>query len=67
MNESTIFNQISTLLIQRKKLKDEEYLTSSEEQGVSTILGIPKFKDPREMAAKIDDFFTWVDDVLKGR
>ncbi len=65
MTESTIANQISTLLILRKKLKDEEYLTSREEQDLSMILGIQKLKDPREMAAKIDEFFTWVMTCLR--
>lgn len=49
----------------RKKLGDEEYLTSREEQDVSMILGIPKFKDRKEMAAKIDGFFSWVNELIK--
>jgi hypothetical protein len=67
INESTIANQISTLLIVRKKLKEEEYLTSREEQDLSMIFGIPKFKDRREMAAKIDEFFAWVNETLKKK
>jgi hypothetical protein len=56
MNLSAINNQILTLLIVRKKLQDGDYLTLREEADVSTILGIPKFKDTREIAVKIDDF-----------
>jgi len=32
---------------------------------VSLILGIPKFKDIKEMAAKVDEFFSWVNEMLK--
>lgn len=67
MSESTIRDQISRLLKVHKKLKDGDYLTSREEDDVSIILGIPKFKDKEAMTAKIDEFFTWVNKVLKKK
>jgi hypothetical protein len=67
MGESTIRDQILRLLNVRKKLKDGDYLTSREEEDVSLILGIPKFKDTKEMEAKIDEFFTWINEVLKKK
>jgi len=67
MNLTAINNQILMLLIVRKKLQEGDYLTLREEADVSTILGIPKFKDTKEMAAKIDEFFAWVNEVLKRK
>jgi hypothetical protein len=67
MGESTIRDQILRLLNVLKKLKDGDYLTSREEEDVSLILGIPKFKDTKEMEAKIDEFFTWINEVLKKK
>jgi len=65
MSASAIRDQISRLLNVHKKIKNGDYLTSREEEDVSLILGIPKFKDTKEMAAKIDDFFSWVNEMLK--
>lgn len=65
MSASAIRDQISRLLNVHKKIKDRDYLTSREEEDVSLILGIPKFKDTKEMAAKIDEFFSWVNEMLK--
>jgi hypothetical protein len=64
MSLSAIRDQISRLLNVHKKLKDGDYLTSREEEDVSLILGIPKFKDTKEMAVKIDEFFTWVIEMI---
>jgi len=64
MDKNTIRDQILRLLNVRKKLKDGDYLTSREEEDVSLILGIPKFKDRKEMETKIDEFFIWVNGVL---
>lgn len=65
MDKNTIRDQILRLLNVRKKLKDGDYLTSREEEDMSLILGIPKFKDRKEMEAKIDEFFLWVNEILK--
>lgn len=65
MSAIAIRDQISRLLNVHKKIKDRDYLTSREEEDVSLILGIPKFKDTKEMAAKIDEFFSWVNEMLK--
>lgn len=67
MSASAIRDQISRLLNVHKKIKDGDYLTSREEEDVSLILGIPKFKDIKEMAAKIDEFFSWVNEILKKK
>jgi hypothetical protein len=67
MGETTIRDQILRLLNVRKKFKDGDYLTTREEEDVSLILGIPKFKDTKEMEAKIDEFFTWINEVLKKK
>jgi hypothetical protein len=65
MGENTIRDQISRLLNVRKKLKDGDYLTSREEEDVSLILGIPKFKNRKEMERKIDEFFVWASETFK--
>ena len=65
MGENTIRDQISRLLNVRKKLKDGDYLTSREEEDVSMILGIPKFKNRKEMERKIDEFFVWASETFK--
>jgi hypothetical protein len=67
MSASAIRDQISRLLNVHKKLKDGDYLTSREEEDVSLILGIPKFKDTKEMATKIDEFFSWVNEVIRKK
>lgn len=67
MSASAIRDQISRLLNVHKKIKDGDYLTSREEEDVSLILRIPKFKDIKEMAAKIDEFFSWVNEILKKK
>jgi len=67
MSTSPIRDQISRLLKVHKKIKDGDYLTSREEEDVSLILGIPKFKDAKEMAAKIDEFFSWLNEMLKKK
>jgi hypothetical protein len=67
MSASAIRDQISRLLNVHKKIKDGDYLTSREEEDVSLILGIPKFKDTKEMAAKIDEFFSWFNEILKKK
>jgi hypothetical protein len=65
MGENTIRDQILRLLNVRKKLKDGDYLTSREEEDVSLILGIPKFKNRKEMERKIDEFFVWASETFK--
>ena len=65
MSEAAINTQILRLVSVRKKLKDDEYITLREESDVSSILGMSKFKDKREMAGRIDAFFTWLNEVLK--
>jgi len=60
-------DQISRLLNVHKKIKDGDYLTSREEEDVSLILGIPKFKDIKEMSAKIDEFLSWVKKMLREK
>jgi hypothetical protein len=65
MGENTIRDQILRLLNVRKKLKDGDYLTSREEEDVSMILGIPKFKNRKEMERKIDEFFVWASETFK--
>jgi hypothetical protein len=67
MSASGIRDQISRLLNVYKKIKDGDYLTSRKEEDVSLILGIPKFKDIKEMAAKIDECFIWVNEMLKNK
>jgi len=67
MSAIAIRDQISRLLNVHEKIKDGDYLTSREEEDVSLILGIPKFKDTKEMAAKIDEFFSWVNEMLKKK
>lgn len=64
MNGATLSTQILRLLTVRKKLQTGDYLTTREEDDVSQILGVPKFKNKEEMGAKIDAFFTWINDVL---
>ena len=65
MGENTIRDQILRLLNVRKKLKDGDYLTSREEEDVSLILGITKFKKRKEMERKIDEFFVWASETFK--
>ncbi len=67
MEGNAIRNQILRLLNVRKKIKDGDYLTSREEEDVSLILGIPKFKERKEMEARIDEFFLWVNEMLKRK
>jgi len=67
MSAIAIRDQVSRLLNVHKKIKDGDYLTSREEEDVSLILGIPKFKNIKEMAAKIDEFFTWLNEVLEKK
>lgn len=65
MSETVICTQILRLINVRKKLKEDEYITLREESDVSSILGVLKFKDKKEMAGRIDDFFKWLSDLLK--
>ena len=65
MGENTIRDQILRLLNVRKKLKDGDYLTLREEEDVSLILGIPKFKNRKEMERKINEFFVWASETFK--
>ena len=65
MGESAIRDQILRLLNVRKKLKEGDYMTSREEEDVSLILGIPKFKNRKEMERKIDEFFVWASETFK--
>lgn len=67
MGEAIINTQILRLVNVRKKLKDGEYITLREEADVSSILGVSKFKDKREMAGRIDDFFSWLNEVLEKK
>lgn len=67
MDGNAIRDQILRLLSVRKKLEAGDYLTSREENDVSVILGVPKFKDGREMKTKIYDFFSWLNSELKGK
>lgn len=67
MERNAIRDQILRLLNARKKLKDGDYLTSREEEDVSLILATPKFRDRKEMEAKIDEFFLWVTEILKRK
>ncbi|HCS49887.1 MAG TPA: hypothetical protein DIW61_17240 [Candidatus Aminicenantes bacterium] len=64
-DDNTIRDQILRLLNVRKKLKDGDYLTSREEEEVSLILGIPKFKNRKEMERKIDEFFVWASEIFR--
>ncbi len=66
-SEHAIRDQLLRLLNIRKKLKAGDYLTLREEEDVSLILGIPKFKDRKEMETKIDELFAWVDEMLKRK
>jgi hypothetical protein len=65
MGENTIRDQIARLLNIRKKLKARDYLTLREEEDVSMILGIPKFKNGKEVERKIDEFFVWASETFK--
>jgi len=65
MSENTIRDQILRLMNVQKKLRDGDYLTSREEGDVSLILGIPKFRDRKDMETKIDEFFVWINEMLK--
>ena len=67
MDGNAIRDQILRLLNVRKKLETGDYLTSREEDDVSVILGVSKFKDAREMKTKIDDFFSWLNSELKRK
>ena len=66
-SEHAIKDQLSRLLSIRKKLKAGDYLTLREEEDVSLILGIPKFKDRKEMETKIDELFVWIDEMLRRK
>jgi hypothetical protein len=65
MDGNAIRDQILRLLNVRKKLETGDYLTSREEDDVSAILGIPKFKDGKEMERKIDEFFVWASEISR--
>jgi len=67
MSEAVINTQILRLVTVRKKLTDGDYITLREKDDVSSILGFLKFRDEREMAGRIDGFFTWLNEVLKKR
>lgn len=67
MSEAAINTQIIRLINIRKKLNEGDYITLREEDDVSLILGIPKFKDKREMAGRIDTFFVWLNEILKTK
>jgi len=67
LDGNAIRDQILRLLNVRKKLEAGDYLTSREEDDVSVILGVPKFKDGREMKTKIDDLFSWLNSELKRK
>ncbi len=67
MSEAAINTQILRLLNVRKKLNEGDYITLREEDDVSSILGIPKLKDKKEMAGRIDDFFAWLDEIIKTK
>jgi len=67
MSEAVISTQILRLINVRKKLKDGDYITLREQDDVSSILGVSKFKDEREMANRIDGSFSWLNEVLKKR
>ena len=64
MQGNSIRVEISRLLNVRKKLNEEEYITSREEDETSTILGIGRFKDKKDMLFKINDFFAWLNKEL---
>jgi hypothetical protein len=67
MSAAAITIEIVRLINVRKKLKDGDYITMREEDDVSSILGVPKFKDKGEMGCRIDDFFTWLAETLKKK
>jgi len=67
MNADALNIQILRLIKVRKKISDGEYLTKREEDDVSMILGIKKFKDRKEIETKIDEFFAWVGEILKTK
>jgi hypothetical protein len=67
MNDNTIRDDILRLLSVRKKLKEGDYLTSREEENVSMILGVHKFKDIKEMETRINEFFDWTSEMVKKR
>jgi hypothetical protein len=64
-NDSTIMDEISRLLSVRRKLQEGDYITSRDEENVSMILGIHKFKDAKELETRIDEFFDWAGEMLK--
>jgi hypothetical protein len=65
MSAAAITMDIMRLMNVLKKLKDGDYITMREQDEVSLILGVPKFKDTGEMARRIDDFFAWLAEILK--
>jgi hypothetical protein len=65
MSAAAITMDIMRLMNVLKKLKDGDYITMREQDEISLILGVPKFKDTREMARRIDDFFAWLAEMLK--
>jgi hypothetical protein len=67
MSGAAINVEILRLINVRKKLTAGDYITLREEDDVSSILGIAKFKDKRDMAGRIDDFFGWLNEVLKRK
>jgi hypothetical protein len=67
VSEAAINTQIMRLINVRKKLKDGDYITLREEDDVSSILGVPKLKDKKEMAGRIDDFFIWLSEILNKK
>jgi hypothetical protein len=67
MSEAVINTQIMRLISVRKKLREGDYITLREQDDVSSILGVPKVKDGRELGTRIDSFFTWLDEILKTK
>jgi hypothetical protein len=65
MSAAAITMDIMRLMNVLKKLKQGDYITMREQDEISLILGVPKFKDTREMARRIDDFFAWLAEMLK--
>jgi hypothetical protein len=65
MSAAAITMEIMRLMNVRKKLKDGDYITMREQDDISLILGVPKFRDKGEMAGRIDDFFSWLAEMLK--
>jgi hypothetical protein len=67
MSEAVINTQILRLISVRKKLKEGDYITLREKDDISSILGISRIKDEREMACRIEGFFAWLNEVLPDK